>query len=190
MAQPGQNSTSQMAQLSQCNVVISRTNVDEIPTMIAFTKMARKAMFPMLTADSHDQLADRELNGGFQRAYMDSQDGAFLGARIDGTLVATIGFVAYDNRFPYLQLGGGRVVEVVRLYVDPDHRRAGIASQLLIALKSEAQRAGIDQLYLHTHPFLPGAIDFWERHGFSILHVDDDPVWHTTHMSLSLSNHD
>ena len=37
-------------------------------------------------------------------------------------------------------------------------------------------------LYQHTHPFLPGAIRFWEKQGFSLTDVETDPVWNTTHM--------
>ena len=89
----------------------------------------------------------------------------------------------------YLQLDPNkRTVEVVKLFVEPTQRRAGIATRLFATIKAKALEEGIDQLYLHTHPFLPGAISFWERLGFSLLHIDDDPVWHTTHMKLSLCN--
>lgn len=72
---------------------------------------------------------------------------------------------------PQLQLGQERVVEVVRLYVDPDLRRTGLASQLVAALKRMAQNGGVEQMYLRTHPFLLGAVSFWERHGFSIVYL-------------------
>jgi hypothetical protein len=49
-------------------------------------------------------------------------------------------------------------------------------------LKAEALVQQVEVLYLHTHPFLPGAIGFWERQGFAVVDVEDDPVWHTTHM--------
>jgi hypothetical protein len=42
-------------------------------------------------------------------------------------------------------------------------------------------------LYLHTHPFLPGALGFWERQGFRIVDVESDPVWRTTHMECGVS---
>ncbi|KAI9147251.1 hypothetical protein HJFPF1_13287 [Paramyrothecium foliicola] len=173
--------------LPPSKVAIRLATADEIPAIVRFTKAARISMFPMLSAESHGMLEERELSGGFQKTYLDDPEGAFLGAWIDGQLVATIAFVAYDSRFPYLNLGSGRVVEVIRLYVEPAFRRVGLASQLLNALKNEAQARGIELLYLHTHPFLPGAITFWQRHGFSILHVDYDPVWQTTHMSLPMS---
>lgn len=47
-------------------------------------------------------------------------------------------------------------------------------------------QAGIQCPYLHTHPFLPGAITFWERQGFVIVDLEADPLWRTTHMQLML----
>ena len=165
--------------------IISHATRDEIPAIVKFTKIARTSMFPMIDASSHNKQAGKEL-ATFQQTYLDQPEGAFLVAHVDGVLVATIAYVPYDGRFPYLQLGRERTVEVVRLYVDPKFRRTGLASRLFAALASTAAREGIEQLYLHTHPFLPGAISFWRKHGFSIIHVDQDPVWHTTHMKLSI----
>ncbi|MNW68621.1 hypothetical protein D3C74_474280 [compost metagenome] len=36
-------------------------------------------------------------------------------------------------------------------------------------------------LYLHTHRFLPGAVDFWKRQGFTLIAEQDDD-WQTVHM--------
>jgi len=54
-------------------------------------------------------------------------------------------------------------------------------------LRGAAEQAGVECLYLHTHPFLPGAIAFWERQGFVVIDVEQDPVWQTTHMQLTLA---
>ena len=100
---------------------------------------------------------------------------------------ATIGYLPYDGRFPQLDYRGRKVVEVVRLFVLPAHRRAGLAAQLYRALLALAQADGVQLVYLHTHPFLPGAIEFWQRQGFEIIEVDADPVWQTTHMQDVMS---
>lgn len=172
---------SQSLQAAPRAAVISHATPDEIPTILDFIQAARKSMFPMLNASSHRQPVSQELET-FQHVYLEHPDGAFLVARVGGVLVATIGYVPYDYRFPELQLGKGRTVEVVRLYVDPDFRRTGLASRLYAALSRTAWETGIEQLYLHTHPFLPGAVTFWERNGFSIIQEDQDPVWRTIHM--------
>lgn len=165
--------------------VVRHATPDDIPAIVNFNKIARTSMFPMLDSTSHNEQADREL-ATFQQTYLEHPDGAFLTARVDGILVATVGYVPYDNRFAQLQIGQERIVEVVRLYVDPALHRTGLASQLSAALEKMARQKGIKQLYLHTHPFLPGAVSFWGKRGFSTIHVDHDPVWRTIHMELFL----
>ncbi|MBI6917779.1 GNAT family N-acetyltransferase [Pseudomonas monteilii] len=151
-----------------------------IAEVVAFVESARRELFPMLAAAPlpHD-LAH------FAETYLDGA-GCFLEARDDGRLVAVIGYVPYDHRFVQLDYHAERVVEVVRLFVLPAYRRQGLAGALFSALREQAVQAGIDCLYLHTHPFLPGAIAFWKRHGFAVVDVEQDPVWQTTHMQLRL----
>ena len=151
-----------------------------IAEVVAFVDNARRELFPMLAKAPlpHDlaHFADTYLDGA----------GCFLEARDDGRLVAVIGYVPYDHRFAQLDYHAERVVEVVRLFVLPAYRRHGLAATLFGALRERAEQAGIGCLYLHTHPFLPGAIAFWERQGFAVVEVEQDPVWQTTHMHLRL----
>ncbi|KAF2447501.1 acyl-CoA N-acyltransferase [Karstenula rhodostoma CBS 690.94] len=151
--------------------VISPTTVNEVVT---FINNARHDMFPTL----HTQLSDDVARW--------VQSGTFLAAR-DATsksLVATIGFVAYDHRFPSLHYRDNHTVEVVRLYVLPRYRRAGLGATLFEELKGRAEEQGVRRLYLHTHPFLPGAVGFWEKRGFGVVGVERDEVWKTTHMEM------
>lgn len=110
----------------------------------------------------------------------------FLEARDGNHLIATIGYVSYNHRFPQFNFHDVKTVEVLRLYVVPRYRRCGLAAALFGALRERAVKEGVEYLYLHTHPFLPGAIDFWEKHGFQVVQVEEDPLWRTTHMQLLL----
>ncbi|AZE68212.1 acetyltransferase [Pseudomonas synxantha] len=65
-------------------------------------------------------------------------------------------------------------------------RCCGLAGELYRSLEALARADGVEVVYLHTHPFLPGAIDFWIRQGFEVVDVEADPVWQTTHMHRSL----
>ncbi|KAJ0164494.1 hypothetical protein CTA2_862 [Colletotrichum tanaceti] len=177
---------------------IKPATADDMAEIAALTNKARAEMFPHLGPAWRAKRAENDA-AVFGATFFDHPHGRYLIARSAGKLIATIAYQHYDHRFPGLGLraGGGDdddddddddgVVEVVRLYVDPDWRRGGLASKLVAALARAATEAGLRQLYLHTHPFLPGAIKFWERQGFTLLRVDvDDPVWQTTHMSRSL----
>ena len=114
---------------------------------------------------------------------------AVAGCNVDvdeGQIVAGIGYLPYDGRFPQLNYQGRKTVEVVRLFVLPAFRRCGLAGELYRALEVQAKEDRVAMMYLHTHPFLPGAIDFWLRQGFEVVDVDADPVWRTTHMQRAL----
>lgn len=151
----------------------------QIEEVVGFVMAARARIFPMLAgAPVPPDLAD------FAGHYLAPGQGRFLLARDRGRIVAGIGYLPYDHRFPQLDYRGRRVVEVVRLFVEPEYRRGGLARRLYQALKALAQEAGVEVLYLHTHPFLPGAVEFWQRQGFGVVDVEADPVWRTTHMEL------
>lgn len=155
---------------------IRAATLTDIPEVLAFTLQARAALFPKLSAAG----APADL-ANFESTYLQG-DGQFLIARHGGVIVAAIGYLPYDQRFPQLDYHAIKTVEVVRLFVLPAFRRGGLAGQLYRALKALARQNGVDALYLHTHPFLPGAIDFWVRQGFSVIDIEADPLWQTTHM--------
>ena len=101
-------------------------------------------------------------------------------------VVGSIAYRAYDGRFTQLDVGQQAVVEVVRLFVAPAWRRQGVAQALFTTLHAHAKAHGVQLLYLHTHPFLPGAEAFWQRNGFAVLQREADPVWQTIHMQCTL----
>jgi GNAT superfamily N-acetyltransferase len=156
-----------------CIEPVKSETIDEVVT---FINNARRDMFPELCAQLEDDVARWV------------QSGCFLTAQEakSGKIIATIGYVQYDHRFSQLQYKRKKTVEVVRLYVLPAYRRCGIAAKLFEALEQKAMKEGVEVLYLHTHPFLPGALGFWEKRGFRVVNVEDDQLWQTTHMELVL----
>lgn len=165
----------------QIDIVIEPVQSTESEEVIEYIMGARAQIFPTL-----NQTALPPDLAGFKEAYLESGKGQFLVARKGNEIVATIGYLPYDHRFPQLDYSGLKVVEVVRLFVSPDQRGLGLAARLYESLRRLAVVGGIDVLYLHTHPFLPGAISFWQKHGFETVDVEDDPYWQTTHMQSFL----
>lgn len=170
-----------MMTLSLPAIQITQVRPVDIPEVVGFAMRARAEMFPML--DSNTLPHDLQ---HFQSTYLETQCGQFVIARQAGKLIGTLGFMPYNGRFPQLDYGNRRVVEIVRLFIDPEVRRLGLAARMFAALKTAALSQRVQVLYLHTHPFLPGAIAFWQRQGFSILDIEDDPLWQTTHMDCLL----
>ena len=162
-------------------VRIEAPRPEDIPRVTSFVLDARAHIFPMLDGSPLPPDLAR-----FAAHYLAPAGGRFLLARAGERIVAAIGYLAYDHRFAQLDYRQEHTVEVVRLFVDPDWRRGGLAGRLFQALKTLAREQGVERLYLHTHPFLPGAIEFWQRQGFVIVDVEDDPLWRTTHMHCAL----
>ncbi|WNJ83610.1 GNAT family N-acetyltransferase [Pseudomonas canadensis] len=162
------------------NPIIQVATAADIPEVLRFVLQARAELFPKLSATGMPaDLAQ------FEAIYLQG-DGQFLLARDESEIVAAIGYLPYDGRFPQLDYQGRKTVEVVRLFVLPAFRRFGLAGELYHALEAQAKADRVAVMYLHTHPFLPGAIDFWLRQGFEVVDVDTDPVWRTTHMQRTL----
>ena len=161
-------------------MIIRPVAMGDVPEVLAFVLQARAELFPKF----HDASMPADL-ACFASIYLQGE-GRFLIARNGGEIVAAIGYLPYDGRFPQLDYLGRKTVEVVRLFVAPGFRRFGLARQLYRALEALAQADGVEVMYLHTHPFLPGAIEFWVRQGFEVVDVEADPVWRTTHMQRSL----
>lgn len=161
-------------------IQVKRAEEMNSKAVVAFLTEQRSALFPMLSAK--EQPADILQ---FESFYTESAGGAFFVAcSEEGKVMGTIGLCPYDGRLK--QIAGlydeSVTAEVVRCYIDPVYRRLGIGTILFQAVEKEAERLGYRTLYLHTHPFLPGGIPFWQHLGFQERLAEDDPVWQTLHM--------
>ena len=149
-----------------------------LPYVIGF----RRQLYPLL-----DPLILPKDLIHFEQNYLGSPTSAFLQARTpDGKLVGVIGMMPFDYRFPHLDIDEKTTVEVARLFVEPAFRRAGIATQLFQELLKTAKQKNIERLYLHTHPFLDGAYEYWQKQGFILLKSCYEASYPTLHMELMI----
>lgn len=151
----------------------------QIDDAIDFAMRVRREVFPMM---DHTKLpVDFEQ---FREHYLDSDGAIFLVAMTgDANIVGSIGILPYDGRIVAVE---GRyeaqsAAEIVKCYVDPAYRRFGIGSMLVKELENMVKDMHYTTLYLHTHRFLPGAVDFWKRQGFTVISEQEDD-WQTVHM--------
>ena len=54
------------------------------------------------------------------------------------------------------------------------------------ALVERARADGVGIMYLHTHPFLPGAQYLWEKEGWRVVVREEEEPWWTIHMRREL----
>lgn len=158
---------------------VTPVQAHQIEDAIDFAMRVRREVFPMM---DHTRLpVDFEQ---FREHYLDSDDAIFLVAKMgDGNIVGTIGILPYDGRIEAVKgrYAAQSATEIVKCYVDPAYRRYGIGSMLVKELENAVKDMHYTTLYLHTHRFLPGAVDFWKRQGFTVI-VEQEDDWQTVHM--------
>lgn len=164
-------------------ITISKVEDYHVFEVLPYVMEFRRQLYPLL-----DPLIVPKDLVNFEQNYLHSPSGAFLQARTtDGKLIGVIGMMPYDYRFPHLNIDEKTTVEVARLFVNPDYRRAGIASRLFQELVKTAQQKQIKRLYLHTHPFLQGAYEYWLKQEFKLLKSCYEGTYPTLHMELMIS---
>ncbi|UZJ66372.1 GNAT family N-acetyltransferase [Sphingobacterium sp. KU25419] len=162
------------------NISIYHVEPEDVAEVLPYVLDFRRKLFPMLDPNQ----IPKDLKA-FEDLYLQSTAGAFLQARTaDGVLIGVIGMLHYDYRFPHLDIDAKNTVEVARLFVDPKYRRTGLGTELFQSLLTVAKEKQIERLYLHTHPFLDGAYEFWLRQGFQLMEYRDESGFLTIHMEL------
>ncbi|KZE84047.1 GNAT family N-acetyltransferase [Myroides marinus] len=160
------------------NIQISAVELNQAEFIKEYVKAFRIGLFPMLDST----IVPRDLLD-FEQIYLLHPDGCFLQARDQhNKLIGVIGMMPYDYRFDYLDYKDKRTVEVARLFVEPAYRRSGLATKLFQALLEQATQKGIEVLYLHTHPFLTGAFEYWQKQGFELVTTTMYGEFETLHM--------
>ena len=104
-----------------------------------------------------------------------------------GEIIGTIGIRAYDKDFPEFRhlYSKDTTSSIWRLFVDRRCRRCGLASKMFNIAENFANKADFDDIYLHTHKTLPGAIEFWTKMGF-VVALDSNDELETVHMDKKI----
>ncbi|WP_373359130.1 GNAT family N-acetyltransferase [Acinetobacter lactucae] len=146
---------------------------------VEFALYTRQLLFPEI----YQGQVPKDLQN-FEQYYVHDPLGCFITVKDQNRMIGTIAYRVYDHRFD-LNLPSN-TVEVVKLFVLPEYRRKGIATKLCDILFSHAKNNRITSLYLHTHPFLPAAEEFWTLQGFEVIKREWIETYDTIHMSKSL----
>lgn len=120
--------------------------------------------------------------------YINPKENNFYVAYLDsGEIIATIGIRAYDKDFPEFRhlYSKETTSSIWRLFVDRRCRRCGLASRMFSIAENFANDAGYDDIYLHTHRNLDGALEFWTKMGFIVV-CDSEDELQTVHMDKKI----
>lgn len=164
--------------------VIRQIELDELPAAIDFVMEIVREVFPMLDPDAlpPDLLAFRDV-------YYRSATATLLAAfDKNGAIAATAAYLPYDDRIAEIKgnYADRKTAELVKCYVKPELRRHGLGTALVRELLPTARDKGYEIMYLHTHRFLPGAVGFWEKQGFTF-RLEPFDSYETVHMDKHLA---
>lgn len=163
-------------------ITIDKVRPEQMNEIIDYVLNVRKGLFPML---DHSVIPWDILK--FEETYYNNTLGEFLQARNqEGKLLGVIGMMEYNHRFQHLDYPYDKVVEVARLFVEPECRRLALGTQMVKELNQIAINKGIELMYLHTHPFLKGAYEFWLNQGYGLDKKCIESKFETIHMSKYL----
>ena len=103
-------------------------------------------------------------------------------------IIATIGLRAYDKNFE--EFGNmytkDKTASIWRLFVLNKYRRCGLASKMFNIAENLANSCGYEDIYLHTHKTLNGALEFWSKMGFVVI-LDSCDKLKTVHMDKKIN---
>ena len=104
-----------------------------------------------------------------------------------GEIIATIGIRSYDKDFPEFRhlYSKETTSSIWRLFVDRRCRRCGLASKMFSVAESFANQVGYNDIYLHTHKNLDGALEFWTKMVF-VVSLDANDELETVHMDKQI----
>ena len=68
---------------------------------------------------------------------------------------------------PYLPISTFGTTATVTYFIDPDHRKSGLGTHILMTLESDAKKKGIHTLLAHISSRNEDSISFHKKNGFS-----------------------
>lgn len=82
-------------------------------------------------------------------------------------------WLAFDDDRPVGLVGAGfrdpARYELIAMWVEPAARGAGVADELVAAVKARAVELGLEALFLEVAPENTRAVQFYQRHGFVLM---------------------
>ena len=104
-----------------------------------------------------------------------------------GDIIATIGIRSYDKSFVELKdlYSNETTSSIWRLFVDEKYRRCGLASKMFYTAENFANKMKYNNIYLHTHKTLKGALEFWKKMNFRVI-LDSNDELQTIHMDKKI----
>lgn len=161
-------------------------NIKELNNDLEEIKEVQKFLFAMIKKEfGYDYVPEWHQDVmNLDEYYINPERNAFFVAYSEnGEIIGTIGIRAYDKDFPQFRhlYSYDTTSSIWRLFVDRRYRRCGLASKMFDVAENFAKESKYNNIYLHTHKNLDGALKFWTKMGF-VITLDAEDELETVHM--------
>jgi ribosomal protein S18 acetylase RimI-like enzyme len=104
-------------------------------------------------------------------------------------IIGTIAIREYDKDFKKFKniYSKNTTSSIWRLFVNKEYRRYGIGTKLVNTVENFAKEKNYNEIYLHTHKNVKGALDFWKSLNYTIT-LDTNNELKTVHMIKNISS--
>lgn len=107
----------------------------------------------------------------------------FIALNEENEIVGTVGVREYDKNYEIFDglYSKEFTASIWRLFIHENYRRLGIGTQLVKIAEKFIEDNNYNEIYLHTHKNVDGALDFWKKLGYCV-NIDTKDELKTVHM--------
>lgn len=104
-------------------------------------------------------------------------------------IIGTLAIRQYDKNFTEFKkrYSKNNTTSIWRVFVDKKYRRKGIATALVKKAEEFAEKQKFNEIYLHTHKNINGALNFWLSQDYKIT-LDTNNKLATVHMEKTIES--
>jgi ribosomal protein S18 acetylase RimI-like enzyme len=107
----------------------------------------------------------------------------FIALNEKNEMIGTIGIREYDKTYEVFKglYSKESTASIWRLFVHKNCRRIGVGTQLVKTAEKFIDEKNYNEIYLHTHKNVEGALDFWKKSDYCV-NIDTEDKLKTVHM--------
>ncbi|MDR2624352.1 MAG: GNAT family N-acetyltransferase [Methanobrevibacter sp.] len=98
-------------------------------------------------------------------------------------IIGTIGIRGYDKNYGIFNglYSKESTASIWRVFIHENYRRLGIGTRLVKTVEKFIAEKNYNEIYLHTHKNVEGALDFWKKLDYCVT-IDTEDKLKTVHM--------
>ncbi|MDO5852052.1 MAG: GNAT family N-acetyltransferase [Methanobacteriaceae archaeon] len=167
----------------ECNEIISlKDNPEYInKTKLFLMKMIKEEYGYGYIKEYHSDIKN------LKETYLIPKNNFYIILNKTKDVIGSIGIRGYDKNFKEFKhrYTKENTSSVWRMFIDKKYRRKGLGSQLVKMVERFSKEENYNEIYLHTHKNVEGALNFWKSLNYRIT-IDTNNELKTIHMEKKI----